>query len=98
VLVLKSLLDGVQRAARQVFAWTCEALDRRHLVAVGLGRQDRAGLHRDAVERHRAGAALRSVAADVRAGEPQLIAEEVNEKGAGGNGGAPPYAVDLKLD
>jgi hypothetical protein len=75
-----------------------KALDRRHLVAAGLGRQDRAGLHRDAVERHRAGAALRGVAADVGAGEAQLITEEVDEESAGRDSSGALGAVDCQLD
>ena len=39
---------------------------------VGLHREDRARLHRPAVEQHRAGAAVRGVAADVGAGQPQV--------------------------
>ena len=44
-----------------------EALDGRHLVPVGLDGEQRARLDRLAVEQHRAGAARRRVAADVRA-------------------------------
>ena len=48
--------------------------------AVGLDREDRARLRAAAVDEHRAGAALAGVAADVRAGEVQLLAQEVHEQ------------------
>jgi len=94
VLVLEGPLDGVQHA----FAAAGEALDRHHLVAVGLGREDRAGLHRYAVQGHRASAALRRVAADVSAGEAQVIAEEVDQEGTGRDGRGARGAVDRQLD
>ena len=59
-----------------------EALDRRHLAAVGLHREHGARLHGLAVDVHRAGAAGRGVAADVRAGQPESIAEELDEQQA----------------
>jgi len=46
-----------------------QALDRRHLVPVGLDGEQRARLHRLAVEQHGARAARGGVAPDVRAGE-----------------------------
>ena len=57
-----------------------EALDRRDLRAVGLDREDRAGLHGLAVEEHRARAALAGVAADVGAGQAEGFAEVVDEE------------------
>ena len=42
--------------------------------------EHRAGLHRLAVDEHRAGAARGGVAADVGAGEPKLLPEEVDEQ------------------
>ena len=48
--------------------------------AVGLDRQDRARLHRLAVEVHGAGAAVGRVAPDVGAGEAQLVAQRVDEQ------------------
>ena len=67
----------------------CEAFDRRHLRAFGLDREHAAGLHGAAVHMNDAGAALARVAADMRAGQPQLLAQEIDEQGAvfdfGGN-------------
>src|SRR5690349_8219853 len=59
-----------------------EALDGRDLGALHLQREHRARLHRAAVHVHRARAALRGVAADVRAGEPELLADELHEQRA----------------
>src|SRR6266851_7845683 len=60
-----------------------EALDRLHLAAVDLHGEVRAGLDRDAVHKHRAGATAGRVAADVRAGQAQLLAQEVDEQQSG---------------
>src|SRR5512141_1924495 len=58
------------------------ALDRGDLAAVGLDREDRAGLHRQPVEVDRARAALRGVAADLRAGQVEVLAQDVDEHAA----------------
>ena len=65
---------GMQAAALR------EALDRRHLGAGGLEREYGAALHRAAVDEHRAGAALARVAADVSAGQPQPVAQRMDEQ------------------
>ena len=59
-----------------------QALDRGDLAAVGLGGQQRARLHRLAVEQHGAGAARRRVASHVGAGQPEGLSEEVHEERA----------------
>src|SRR5207237_402089 len=74
VLLMESLLDGVQLPVRG------ETLDRGELRAVGLDAEHRARLDGLAVEQHRAGAARRGVTADVRAGQPQPLAKDVDEK------------------
>ncbi len=68
MLVPEGLLDRVQLA---VFG---HALDRLQVLALGLDGEHRAALHRLAVDQDRAGAALARVAADVRAGQPQVVA------------------------
>ena len=50
--------------------------------AVGLDREQAAAAHRDAVEPHGAGAADAVLAADVRAGEAEAVAEEVGQEQA----------------
>jgi hypothetical protein len=92
VLLVESLLHRVQLTARG------EALDRGDLGAVRLDGEHGARLHRRAVDEHAARAAARRVAADVRPGETERLAQEVGEqepcldlRGAG-------LAVDGDLD
>src|ERR671934_273475 len=65
---------------RMQLAVARETLDRRDLAAVGQNRERGARLHREPVEVDRAGAANRRVAADLRPGEPEVVAEEVDEQ------------------
>ena len=58
-------------------------LDRRDLGAIGLDREHRARLDGVAVEVDGAGAAVRRVAADVGAGQPEVVAQSVDEQQAG---------------
>jgi hypothetical protein len=71
-----------------------EALDRGDLATVGLRREERAGLHRLAVEEHRARAAGRGVATDVRAGQSEGLPEEVHEERARLDVGLARHPVD----
>ena len=57
-----------------------------------------AGLHRLAVEMDDAGAALRGVAADMRAGEPQVLAQELDQERAGIDIGGDGFAVHRHRD
>ena len=57
-----------------------EGLDRLDLGAVRLDGEQAARAHRDAVEPDGAGAADAVLAADVRAGQPEAVAEEVGEQ------------------
>ena len=75
-MLLERLLHRVQLAVRG------QALDGGDLVAVGLDGEHRARLHRLAVEVDRARAARGRVAADVRAGQPEPLAEVVDEQRA----------------
>ena len=52
------------------------------LGAVGLHREQRAGLDAAAVDQDGAGAALARVAADVRAGQEKVLAQEVDQEHA----------------
>ena len=52
------------------------------LGALALEREHGAGLDGDAVDMHDAGAALGGVAADMRAGEPQVLAQELHQQRA----------------
>ena len=57
-----------------------EALDGADLVAAGHRGQHRAGLHRLAVQPGHAGAAVAGVAPPVGPGEPELVAQEVDQQ------------------
>ena len=57
-----------------------EALDRADLVAAGHRGEHGAGLHRLAVQPDHAGAAVAGVAAPVRAGQAEVVAQEVHEQ------------------
>jgi hypothetical protein len=59
-----------------------EPLDRHDIRAFALHREHGAGLHRGAVDVHHAGAALAGVAADMRAGQPQILAQQFHQQGA----------------
>src|SRR5919109_5535986 len=74
VVLPERLLERMELAASR------ETLDRRDLAAVGLDGEHGAGLHRVPVEVDRAGAAERRVAADLRAREAEVVAEEVDEQ------------------
>ncbi len=54
-----------------------EAFDGRDRLAVNSDRQQRAALHRDAVDMDDTGAALRGIAADMGTGEIEVLAEEI---------------------
>src|SRR5919109_1713592 len=70
VALPEGLLERMQLAVPR------QALDRRDLAAVGLDREHGARLHREPVEVDRAGAAEGRVAADLRPGQPKVVAEE----------------------
>ena len=63
--------------------------------AVGLDGQDRAGLDGLAVDVAGAGAAVGGVTTDVRAGQPQLVAQQVDEQQSGLDLAVVAGAVDL---
>ena len=74
VVALERLLQRRQHASAG------ERLDGLHRRAVDLDREQAAAAHRDAVEAHRAGAADAVLAADVGAGEPEAVPEEVGQE------------------
>ena len=86
------LLDGMELAVLR------QPLDRRHLRACGLEREHRAALHGAAVDEHRARAALARVAADVRARQPEPVAERVDEQRAPVDVERARLAVDRERD
>ena len=67
-------------------------------IAVGLHGEHQAGAHRLAVEQHRAGAADAVLAAGMGAGEPELLAQAVEQGLARLDLDGVRAAVDGKLD
>jgi hypothetical protein len=74
VLLPEAFLERVE------FAVLRKPLDRDDRGAVGLNREQGARLGASAVDEDRAGAALAGVAADVRARQIELLAQEVHEQ------------------
>src|SRR5262249_19675703 len=74
VLLVEALLNRVQLGTVR------EALDRLHLAAVDLDGEVRARLGRSPVDEHRARAAVARVAADMGAGEAELLPQQVDEQ------------------
>ena len=68
------------------------------LAPVGLTGQHGAGLDRLAVDMHDAGAALAGVAADMGAGQAQVLAQELDEEGAVLDIGRDGLAVHRQFD
>ena len=77
VLLPEGLLQWVEPALRR------QSLDGRDRRAVGLHRQHGAALDGHAVDDHGAGAALAGVAADVGAGEVEILAQQLHEHASG---------------
>ena len=67
----------LQRRELAVFREPLDRLDRR---PVGLDGEQHAALHERAVDDHRAGAAVAGVAADVAAGQVEVVANEMDEQ------------------
>src|SRR2546427_11631526 len=76
VLLVEAFLDRMELPV------LLEPLDGRDRPLIGLHGEHRARLHRAAVEEHRAGAAVGGIAADVRAGHPEVLAEEMDKERA----------------
>src|SRR5688572_12006479 len=88
MLLPETLLQGMQPSFGR------QSLDCRNRGPIGLDCEDRARLDAPAIDQHGAGAALTRVAADMGASEPQVLAQEVNEKYARFDGAFANLAVD----
>src|SRR6185437_6999059 len=75
-----------------------QALDRLHHGAVALYGQHQAAAHDDAVDPHGAGAADAMLAADMAAGEHEIVAEEIDQRLARVDPFADALAVDGESD
>src|SRR5213592_2351194 len=85
------LLDRVAAIRRQAF-------DRRDALAGDGGDGQDAGTGRDAVQMHRAGAALGDAAPELGAGETERVAQDPEQWGVGGDRDRPGLAVDHEGD
>ena len=74
-MLLERLLQDVELAIRRG-----ESLDRRQLAPVRLHGEHQAGTGSLSVHQHRAGAAYAVLAAEMGAGEPELVAQEIGER------------------
>src|SRR5262245_46383692 len=92
VLVPESLLERMERGP------VGHPLDRPDLGAVRLDREHRARLGAPAIDVDGARAAVARVAADVRAGQPERVAEQVDEEEAGLDVGLALLPVDGEGD
>jgi hypothetical protein len=72
----------------------CETFDGQDFRTFGLSGKHGARLHRAAIDMNDAGAALARVAADMRAGETKLIADELDKQRSRLDVGASGLAVD----
>ena len=93
VALEERLLHRAERAVR-----LGEPLDGGDLASVGRDREHQAGAHRPAVDQHRAGAAHAVLAADVGAGEAEVVAQRVGEQPPGRHAHRVRGAVDGQHD
>ena len=89
----EGLLQRMQRAVGRG-----EALDRHELGAVGLHRQHQARAGGFAIEQDRAGAADAVFASNMCAGEPEVVADEIDQQLARLGEALARRAVDLEAD
>ena len=78
----------------QLVGRRCDALDGEKVVAIRLHREHQARARRAPVEQDGAGAADPVLAAEMGAGEPELVAQEVRERVANLDFFLVPLAVD----
>ena len=94
LLVDHALLHGGQLAGGGIG----EAFDRDDLLAARALREERARVVRHVVDEHGAGAALGAVAADLRAGEAELVAQRHRQRFLRHHVDAALLAVDVERD
>jgi hypothetical protein len=87
VIFAECLLHRVQLAVLR------QPLDGEHALAFRFPGEHRAGLHRLAVDMDDAGAALRRIAADMRAGETQALTQVLDQQCTGISVGGDGFAV-----
>jgi hypothetical protein len=86
------LLNGMELAVG------CETFDGGDFASIGHHCEKRAGLHRAAIEEDGACTTVGGVAADVCAGEVEMLAKEFDEKGARFGEGFARFTVDAEMN
>jgi hypothetical protein len=86
-------LNGMQRSIGR-----CDAFNGLDAAAIGLHGEHEAGAHGGAIHQHGASAADAMFAADMRAGERQLLAQEIRQMHARINCRFHHAPVDAELD
>ena len=95
---LQRVMLAERRLQRRQVVVVRQALDRDDLGAFGLHREHQAGAHRLAVDQHGAGAADAVLAADMGAGQPQMMAQAIGERQARLDLDLDRLAVDFEFD
>ena len=95
---LQAVIVAERRLHRMQLVALGEAFDGGDVGAVGLTDQHGAGLDRPAVDMHDAGAALAGVAADMGAGQAQMLAQQMDKQGAVLDIGRDRLAVHRQFD
>ena len=98
VAALQRIAAGELGLQRGGLAAVGDALDGFHREAVGLDREHEAAAHQLALEAHGAGAADAVLAAEMGAGETELLAQEVGQMDAGRDLGLDRLAVHVQPD
>ena len=75
-----------------------DAFDGGDVGAVGLSDQHGAGFHRPAIDMDDAGAALAGVASDMRAGESEMVAQEMDKQRSVFDIAGDRLAIDCQFD
>src|SRR5439155_6776752 len=73
-------------------------LDRLHMLALACDRERQAGVFRDAVDEHGAGAAIAAVAHLLCAGETEVVAQGIEERAARLGQEEARLAIHIELD
>ena len=82
VAALQTVIVAERGLHRVQLVPLCDAFDGGDVGAVGLSDEHRAGFDRPAVDVHDTGAALAGVAADMGAGQIQMVAQQMDEEGS----------------
>ncbi len=80
VSALQAVIVAERRLHRVQFVAPGDTFDGGDVGACGLSGQHSAGFHRPAVDMHDAGAALAGIAADMGAGQVEMLAQQMDQQ------------------